>query len=84
MFKLCMAGDRQRAQNGLNFGQATLNYTLKVVLEFCPCTQRNSKSKLAARSQKVTRIFKSQIGHATHVSWSTLVKEFDYCVHCVV
>ena len=27
--------------------------------------------KVKARSQKVTRIFKSQIGHATHVSWST-------------
>ena len=24
------------------------------------------------------------IGHATHVSWSTLAKEFDYCVHWVV
>ena len=37
--------------------------------------------KVKAGSQKVTRILKSQIGHATHVSWSTLAKEFDYCVH---
>ena len=41
-------------------------------------------SKGKARSQKVTRILKSQIGHATHVSWSTLANEFDYCVHRVV
>ena len=33
--------------------------------------------KVKARSQKVTKILKSQIGHATHVSWSTLAKEFD-------
>ena len=26
----------------------------------------------------------SQIGHATHVFWSTLTKEFDYCIHWVV
>ena len=40
--------------------------------------------KVKARSQKVTRIFKSQIGHVTHVSWSPLVKEFDYRVFWVV
>ena len=27
---------------------------------------------------------KSQIGHATYVSWLTLAKEFDSCVHRVV
>ena len=27
------------------------------------------------------KIFKSQIGNATHVAWSPLTIEFDYCVH---
>ena len=29
-----VAGDRQTVQNGLNFGQTTLNYILKVQLEY--------------------------------------------------
>ena len=37
--------------------------------------------KAKARSQNVMSILKSQICHATYVSWSTLAKEFDYCVH---
>ena len=40
--------------------------------------------KVKARSQNVTIIFKSQIDHATHVSWSFLTTEFDLCVHWVV
>ena len=40
--------------------------------------------KIKSRSQKVTRISKPQIGHATHICWSTLAKDFNYCVHCIV
>ena len=40
--------------------------------------------KVKARSQEVTIILKSQIGNATHVSWSTLTREINNCVHWVV
>ena len=38
--------------------------------------------EIKARSPMVTKIFKSQIGHATHVSWSTFAKESDYNGSC--
>ena len=73
-----MADDRQTAQNRLRFGQTTLSYTIRVLTLFLVHV------KAKARLQKVMIIFKSQIGHATHVSWLTLAKESDYCGHWVV
>ena len=78
-----VADGRQIAQNGHSLGQTTLKYMLKVLLSSV-LTMYLVHLKVKSRLQKVARILKSQIGYATHVSWSTLAKEFDCCVHWVV
>ena len=47
-----VAGDRQTAQNELSFGQTTLNYILKVLLEHWPCTCYTWRTKLGHKRSR--------------------------------